>query len=366
MLVKNYLLKKIFRSIFAVMFTTGLIFCAVQLSDIMKDAVDGSLPIAYVGKIFIAFVPFIFLLLLPLSILIGGITSFNNLIENGEFIAIKSFGFSLRRLNFWLLNIAIFLCVIAVALSFYIEPIATSYRNKLTEKSDSIDAISGFNSGQFYPVFDGDGVVYIGDVVKEGKKFKNIFFASKEYDESTNKKYWAIMTSKEAKNTNNKNFAHSWIFDNAKSYKFIHGGKSGYELTAKKMNIKLVESTDAKSPYNFDEMIFTSLWAFKKHKIAASVISWRIGVPISIIILMLFVIPISTNNFFSGVFLKVFSGITLFSLYLSSILQCRYYIKTGTLSLLTGVIVTPVIFLSILLIYYLYEFTSKSYDHQRL
>lgn len=361
MILKNYFTNKIVATTLTVLVLLTVILSFIQLSEIMKDAVNGSVPNAYIGSLFLAYLPFLLLLLLPLTAILSGIVVINNFIDSGEFVAYRSLGINYFKLHGWVFKIASFLFIAAIIISFFVEPYAAKHRDDLTSNVDTLSIVSGFSAKEFYPIYGTDGVAFIGDINSDGVFLKDIFFARGLF--SKNHKFigWDIMTAKDAKKVNDKEFAHSWVLSNAHRYQFSPGRKSGFEVKADDLKIKVFEQVTTDNNISYEEMSLLDLWSHFNVNSAAAVLTWRFAVPISLLVMVLFVMPIAVNDFFQGIFLKMFFAITLYATYYALVVRLRYYVSIGKLNFLKAIIIPPMVFLLVLVTYYVVDyFFSKN------
>ena len=356
MLLKQYFLKKLGAVTISVLLMLSVIFAFVQLSEIMKDAINGSVSHFHVWIVFLAFLPYLFLLLLPLTIILSGIVVLNNFADSSEYVAMRSLGISNRFILRWIFNIATKLFIVSLLLSSYVEPIATKYRNNIAANMDTMSAITNFTSGQFYPMLGGDVVGYIGNIEKAGTEFKDLFFARRVTDAS-GAQSWDIMTAEDARKDFDPNFAHSWKLTNGNMYHFSPGKSSGAKVNVSDTTLKVIEKTLSKHTLNFDEMSLQVLWEHRANKLAAEVLAWRVSLPLSVLVLALFIIPIAFNRSYNGVFIKIFFAITVYALYFAIIVRSRYAISVGDFTYLQGISFPPILAISSLIIFYFYEYS---------
>ena len=361
MIIKKYFINKIVATTLTVLVLLTVILSFIQLSEIMKDAVNGSVQNVYIGSLFLAYLPFLVLLILPLTVILSGIVVINNFIDSGEFLAFRSLGINSFKLYTWVFKIASLLFAAAIVLSFFVEPYAAKQRDDLTSNVDSLSVVSGFNAKEFYPIYGTDGVAFIGDTNSDGVSFKDIFFVRGIYNKSHKFLSWDIMTAKDAKKLSDKEFAHSWVLSDAHRYKFSPGEKSGFEIKSEDIKVKAFEQVTTDNSSSYEEMSFFELWPRMKVNSAAAVLVWRLAVPISLLVMALFIMPIAVNDFFQGIFLKIFFAITLYAAYYSLVVRLRYYVSIGKLDFLKATIIPPAIFLLFLLTYNIFNyFFSKN------
>lgn len=356
MLLKQYFLKKLGASTISILLILSVIFAFVQLSEIMKDAINGSVSHSHVWVVLLAFLPYLFILLLPLTIILSGIIVLNNFSDSSEYVAMRSLGVSNRFILRWILNVATKLFILSFLLNSYVEPIATKYRNNIGSNFDTMTAISSFTEGQFYPMVGGDVVAYIGNVEKVGVEFKNLFFARRVTDVN-GAQSWDIITAKDANKDYDPNFAHSWKLTSSNIYHFSPGKSAGTKVNVSDTTVKVIEKTLSNHTLNFNEISLRALWEHRANKLAAEVLAWRLSLPLSILVLALFILPISFNRSYNGVFTKIFFAITIYALYFALIVRSRYAISVGDFTYMQAISFPPLVAISSLIIFYFFEYS---------
>jgi len=328
-----------------------VIFSGVEFSTIMKSSVSGSIPHGLLGKALILQMPFLLSLLLPLVLLLAGILVINNLHESGELTVVKASGIDTFRINIWIMNIAVLMFFLVALTSLYLEPKASKAKSQMFKNIDKDFAISNFQPGQFYPILKGDAVVFVGKSLKYGSAYGDIFIAHKEYKEGDKKPIWNIVTAEKAAKNNME--AREWGLHNAWNFAFKPGDKEGEIITAKDFFVSFPEEAKQQlEKSNFEEMSLRKLSMQQHSMLAMSLLQWRLSLPLSVLILALFIIPFSYENFFGTQFLRLFAAVTFYAVYLSITLVFRYYISVGSISFLYGLVMPPIIFSGIIGLYY--------------
>ena len=351
MLLKRYILKQISQYAMVVTIVLIVIFSGVEFSAIMRSSVSGSIPHGLLGKALLFQMPFLLSLLLPLVLLLAGILVINNLHDSGELTVVKASGIDNFRINIWIMNVAVIIFMSVALTSLYLEPKASKAKNQMFKNIDKDFAISNFQPGQFYPILKGDAVAFVGKSLKSGSAFGDIFIAHKEYNEGDKTPVWNIVTAEKA--VKSEAASREWGLHNAWNFAFKPGDKEGDIINAKDFFVSFPEEAKQQlEKSNFEEMSVTKLTMQQHSLLAMSLLQWRLSLPISVLILALFIVPFSYERFFGTQFLRLFAAVTFYAVYLSTTLVFRYLVSVGKLTCLYGVVMPPIIFVTIIGLYY--------------
>jgi len=357
MLLKYYLLKQIMRYALAMVLVLLVIFSGVEFSTIMRSAIASSVPHSFLGKALVLQMPFLLSLLLPLAILLAGILVMNNLQERGELTVVKAVGVDNTQIHLWILQVAVIFFLTVATTSLYLEPKASKIRNQLFHNLDKDYAFSHFQPGQFYPLLQGNAVIFVGKSRQAGDGFQEIFIAYNEPHKLKRPK-WTIVSAEDAHKKVDQ--AKAWSLHNVWSFSVEPGEQSGEMIHADTFTVQFPDAAKAElTKATLEEMSVKKLWQQPHNHLAQSLLQWRLSLPLSVLILALCIIPFSYERVFSTHFLRLFAAVTLYAVYLSGVLIARYQVSIGALSLISGVLVTPLLFGLLLSIFHSKEFITS-------
>jgi len=301
--------------------------------------------------------PFLLSLLLPLAILLAGILVMNNLQERGELTVVKAVGVDNTQIHLWILQVAVIFFLTVATTSLYLEPKASKIRNQLFHNLDKDYAFSHFQPGQFYPLLQGNAVIFVGKSRQAGDGFQEIFIAYNEPHKLKRPK-WTIVSAEDAHKKVDQ--AKAWSLHNVWSFSVEPGEQSGEMIHADTFTVQFPDAAKAElTKATLEEMSVKKLWQQPHNHLAQSLLQWRLSLPLSVLILALCIIPFSYERVFSTHFLRLFAAVTLYAVYLSGVLIARYQVSIGALSLISGVLVTPLLFGLLLSIFHSKEFITS-------
>lgn len=146
-LITSYILKKCFQNTFMLLFAFAIIYSVIQaiqeLGDVGKGSYTTGAMFVYLG----ALLPSYIYLLIPLSVLIGVMTTTLGLVKNSEYAIMRTSGVSLKTITKVLAVFGIIFAVITFLLGEVIAPEASQfakvYKLNHTNEIISMDLSSG-------------------------------------------------------------------------------------------------------------------------------------------------------------------------------------------------------------------------------
>ena len=209
----------------------------------------------------------------------------------------------------------------------------------------------------------GDVVVFVGESHEGGAAFSDIFIAKKDTDsKQTNHVAWDIVTAEKALKNTKANVAHSWSLHNAWNFHFIPGGAAGHIVHAKDFFVTFPGMNKlGVLQASLEEMSLQKLLKNRDNPMAKALLQWRLSLPLSVLVLGLFIVPFSYERALGKQYMRIFAAITFYAVYLAIILVCRYYVSKQSISWQMGVLIPALFFIGLLSLYY----TKRVYQKMR-
>lgn len=348
MLLRNYILHNFFKYAAVISIILLFVFCGVQLSEVMRKFANGNIPQDLLGKAFLLQIPFLLSLLLPLVLLLSGVLVIYNMLENGEMTVIQASGIGLVRLNVWTIFLSLVISAIVAFDSLYLEAFASKMQNDIFSSSNKDLAISSFQAGKFYPLMSGNAVIFVAKAARDASEFKEIFIS--QHNKKTQS--WDIVTAEKASKSEKQK--HTWVLHNAREYSFVPGNKEGHVIEADDFFISFPDVEEKQlEKISFEELTLPKLWNLSSNPVAAALLVWRISLPLSALVLVFFIVPLSFSRFFGNQFMRITAVVTLYAFYIACCLICRYYVATAKISVAIGSLLVPTLFIVLISCYYM-------------
>tara|TARA_B110000459_G_C16625397_1_gene505039 strand:- start:8206 stop:9267 length:1062 start_codon:yes stop_codon:yes gene_type:complete len=343
MLLRNYVIKKLLLTTMAIAGSLAIIFCGFGLSEVMHTIIGGSFGKSIIFKSMLLQMPMLLSLLLPLAIFIAGILVVNNFIASRELIVMQAAGISLYNLNNWILTIALVIAVIVSGSSLYLEAKADKIKNQIFNTINFGEVLNNLKPGNFYPLMNNNGIIHVSN----DQQSLFIMFAGDSSKKKASKIIIADKTSSSISSLGSR-----WGLKDIKYYAFEPGKNSGIMLSAKDGAVTLNEPKNKNLSNNIKYMDVAGLIENTANPEVAAILYWKLSLPLSAIILSLFIIPITSNSFAQQKHLKIIVGIMIYGIYIATSLVVRRYVAIGAISYYLALLLIISSWLAVLVIYY--------------
>lgn len=123
-----YIVKQFLQTILFGLLTFTVIFVVIDMMEKLDDFIDESTSINIVVQYYVVFIPEIIRLMLPVSVLLGGLFTVGKLSNQNELTAIKSSGVSFYRFTAPFMVTALLISLVSVYFGGYVVPEANKQR----------------------------------------------------------------------------------------------------------------------------------------------------------------------------------------------------------------------------------------------
>lgn len=314
----------VFVALFAILLTTSLIRL---LGDAAQGSVAPEAVVALLGFSSLNYVP----ALLSLSAFIAILLSLSRSYRDSEMVVWFSSGVSLSA---WVRPVLVFTLPLVVAigaLSLFVSPWAISQSAEYQGKLDSRKEAGQASPGAFQESASGDRVVFVEAIAEDESHVKNVFESSVQ-----NQRLGVTMaaTGYQQIAENGDRFL---VLENGRRYEIVQGSPEMRILEYARYAIRL-ETKEArgieKTPRNTPTL---ELMASDRRDYRAELL-WRIGVPISSIILALLAIPLSFVNPRAGRSANMLLALFTYLLYNNLMTISQAWVADGKISFALGVV----------------------------
>ena len=314
----------VFVALFAILLTT-------QLIRFLGEAAQGSIApeavVALLGFSALNYIP----ALLSLSSFIAVLLTLSRVYRDSEMVVWFSSGLSLAA---WIRPVLVFTLplVFAIAgLSLFVSPWALSqsaeYRGNLSTRKDAGQA----SPGAFQESSSGDQVVFVEAVADDESYVKNIFVSSVQ---SQRLGVTMAATGHQEIAKNGDRFI---VLENGRRYEVEPGASEFRVLEYAKYAIRL-ETKEARGiEWTTSNMPTLALMKSDQPGFRAELL-WRIGVPISAIVLVLLAIPLSFVNPRAGRSANMLLALFTYLLYNNLLTISQAWVASGKISFVVGVV----------------------------
>ena len=314
----------VFVALFAILLTT-------QLIRLLAEAAQGSIApeavVALLGFAALNYIP----TLLSLASFVAIILSLSRSYRDSEMVVWFSSGLSLAAWIRPVLTFALPLVFAIAGLSLFVSPWALSqsaeYRGNLETRKDA----GQISPGAFQESSSGERVIFVEALAEDQSFVKNVFVSSVQ-----NQRLGVTMAAT----------GHQEVAENGDRFMVLENGRR-YELTPGTSEFRIleyaryairVETREARGiEWTPKNMPLMDLLAIDQPGLRAELL-WRIGVPVSAIVLALLAIPLSFVNPRAGRAANMLLALLTYLLYNNLLTISQAWVASGKISFLAGVV----------------------------
>ena len=329
---------KIFRRSQLREFTTlAIAVCVVLLGislttlliRLLGKAASGALQpegvLAFLGFSAINYLPII----LSLTLFIAILMTLSRWYSDSEMIIWFSSGLGLYR---WIVPVLIFtlpLALVVATLSFGLSPWALRQSAEYQRQLDSRDDVSILAPGVFKESRHADRVFFIDNLSEDEAVVNNVFV------QSTQQQRLGVMVAKQGVQKVEKNGDKFLVLENGRRYEGAPG-EQDYKVMDFGRYALRIEPYEAKIETPSVKSLTTPELLKLPTSESIAELHWRIGLPISVILLGLIAIPLSFVNPRSGRSLNLVNALLIYMIYSSLLSTFQAWVAQGKISPLIG------------------------------
>ncbi|MBE2258410.1 MAG: LPS export ABC transporter permease LptF [Candidatus Accumulibacter sp.] len=337
----------VFTALFAIMVTTQLIRL---LNEAAQGSVDAGAVAALLGFAALNYLP----PLLSLSLFVAILLSLSRSYRDSEMVVWFSSGLSLTAWMRPVLTFALPLVVTIAALSLFLSPWALSqsaeFRGKLSNRKDAGQVAPG----RFQESSSGDRVIFVEGVADDTSHVRNVFVNELQPD-----RLGVTMAGT----------GHQEIADNGDRFIVLQDGRR-YELEPGTAKFRILEyaryavrleTKEARgierTPKNMPlvELLQVDLPVYRAELL------WRLGMPLSAIVLVLLAIPLAFVNPRAGRSANMLLAILVYVLYNNLLTISEGWVASGRLSFAVGLLAAHLLMLFLLPLMFYHRIAVSSF-----
>jgi lipopolysaccharide export system permease protein len=324
----------VFVALFAIMATTQLIRL---LTEAAAGKVAPEAVVALLGFSSLNYLP----ILLSLSMFVAILLTLSRSYRDSEMVVWFSSGLSLTA---WVRPVMVFALPLVVAialLSFVLSPWALSqsaeFRQKLSTRSDAAQV----SPGAFQEATSSDRVVFVEAVADDASYVRNVFVSSLQ-----NQRLGVTMAAKGHQETAG-NGDRFMVLENGRRYE-VEPGMPDFRVLEFERYAVRIETHEAQGVENTPRnMPIWELFAQERADYRAELL-WRLGIPLSTVVLALLAIPLSFVNPRAGRSANMLLALCTYLIYSNLLSISQAWVAQGKVSFALGTLVVHVLMLALL------------------
>lgn len=320
--------RSLLREVSSLAFAVCVVLLAISLTTLLirllGKAASGALQaegvFAFLGFIALNYLPVI----LSLTLFIAVLMTLSRWYTDSEMTIWFSSGVGLLRLIRPVLYVALPVAAIIAVLSMGLSPWALRQSAEYQRQLDSRDDVAALAPGVFRESRYADRVFFIDELSKDNTVVNNIFV------QSTQQQRLGVMVAKQGIQKTESNGDKFLVLENGRRYDGTPGAKD-YKVMDFESYAVRIEPYEAKIETPSAKALATPALLRQPSRENMAELQWRIGLPISALLLALIAIPLSFVNPRSGRSLNLVNALLIYMIYSSLLSTFQVWIAQGKL-----------------------------------
>ena len=328
--MQKYLFREWFWTFLAVTIVLLVIMIGVALGELLNAIAGGRVPSGLLWTLIALKMPDVLNTIIPLSIFVAVIWGLGRFYRDQEMSVMRASGFRWQMMLRPLFNLLLPVAAALLLNGLFLSPVAASATQQKLLDAFRNAAEWGLQTGKFHVLKDGDLVLYVESVEKDGRTLRNVFIQQREGEReqvwSAEKGYYWL-----DKKTGNR-------FLTLENGQITEGGSDTLDF-----GIMRFTRNDLKLPAQEDRVKQEAVETKKSARILFSdsledvvEIQWRVAPAIISIVLGLLAIPLSHSAPKEGRGGRALLGILAYAVYVNTLYMCRNWLLKGDMPITLG------------------------------
>lgn len=300
------------------------------LGEMLSDIAVGRLPPGLLGELIALKIPEALNTILPLATFMAVIWGLGRLYRDQEMAVMRASGFRWTLMLRPLFNLVLPIALVVLTIGLIIAPLAARTAQERLEEAYRTASEWGLQTGQFHVLRDGNLVLYVESVEKDGQTLKNVFIRQKKDGReqvwvAEKGYYWLnVQTGERFLTLENGQITEGGA--ETLDFGMVHFSRNDLRVPVQE---RLRSAPDIAARNSVELM--TSLGLTERAEF-----QWRISPAMAIIILGVLAVPLAHSRPREGRGGRVLLGILLYLVYANLLYMSRSWVTTGTLPLIPG------------------------------
>jgi lipopolysaccharide export system permease protein len=346
--------------------STGLLVSSIllgivvftQLIRLLGESVSGVLAVdgvvAMLGFTSLNYLP----VLLSISLFLSVLLTLSRSYRDSEMVVWFTSGIGLTRWIRPVLGYAIPVSLVIALLSLVLSPWALSKADEFKRRLDSRDDVSAATPGVFRESKQADRVFFLEDVDSQKKRVGNIFVQSTQNGKE------GTMVAKEGYQETAPNGDRFLVMLNGTRYEGIPG-QANYRIVEFERYAMRIEPAELRQELPHLQAYSTLYLLQNPTSWNLSELEWRIGLPLSALILSLLAIPLSYVNPRAGRSLNLIAAMVIYMFYNNMISVTNSWVARGKISPSAGLLGIHLLMFGVMLVLFYHRSSASSWRRLR-
>lgn len=337
MIIKRYLAKEVYNSLFATSLILLLIFLSNQMVRYLQGVASGELSGKAVAMLTLLALPHLLSMILPLSLFLAILFTYGKMYVDNEMTILFGCGFGQPDLLKTTIKFSALTFVIVGVLSLWLDPKVSNYSDQILSGNTST-VLDLLTPNRFQSINNGEWIIYVDKTSRDKKHLNNVFVAEqpKAVNESQLKPLGIVFAKTGSQKINHENGDLYLVLQNGHRYEGSAGQNEFKSIKYNEYGIKLQQKV-SNLPSDADSVSTYELWQKRSDTLYMTELQWRLSMPISAIILTLLSVALSKiNPRKSGRYAKLFPATVSYIVYVQLLFLSRAWMKKSVLSPILG------------------------------
>ena len=307
-IIDRYIVREVVTTWLAVIFVLLVVVTSVEIVQFLKWFLRGELTTSTVLPLFINSQLKVLVLLIPISLFLGVLLALSRLYMDSEMTAMMSGGVGPRQWFRSLLMVTLPVSMMVLVMMLYMRPWVAVERAEINAEIRSASIISMFAPERFNRPPDGDAVIYMEEISKDGKRMSNIFQQYSK-DENTH-----VDLARAATSVTHDTGLDYILFKDGHHYIGTPGEADYQIIKYAEYGLLVPARKDRNYPLRTQALSTRELWNSDNPEHKAE-LDWRISLPVATLILVMMALPLSQASPRGGRYAQLALGIMLYLIY---------------------------------------------------
>jgi len=321
-IIDRYIVKEVITTWLAVMFVLLIVVTSVEIVQFLKWFLRGELTTTTVLPLFINSQLKVIVLLIPVSLFLGVLLALSRLYMDSEMTAMMSGGIGPKQWFRSMLMVTLPISLMVLLMMLYMRPWVALQRADINSQIRNVSIISTFASGRFNRTPDGEAVIYMEDISKDGKSMNKIFQRFNK-DGSTH-----VDLAQAARSIKHDTGLDYISFENGHHYIGVPGESDYQIIEYSEYGVLVPKPQDRNYPLRVQALSTKELWNSDNPEHKAE-LDWRISLPFATLIIVMMALPLSQTTPRGGRYSKLALGILLYLIYSNLLGVGKAWISKG-------------------------------------
>ncbi|RMG57070.1 MAG: LPS export ABC transporter permease LptF [Gammaproteobacteria bacterium] len=324
--VDRYLASEVWHGFLGVTFVLLLIIVGNLFVRLLGEASEGRIPEDLIAPLLVLVSFKGLVLLLPVGLFIGIMLSLGRLYNDSEMTALRAAGIGYGRILRPVLVLAALVAMVLLLMVAEVVPRVVAVSDEMKAVAANRLDILGITPGRFVIDKSGGRVIYAREITHDGKELRGLFISYPQAGQDV------IITARRASRYRDPETGLRYLLlEEGERYEGSPDQGAMRRVQFRRHGILLPEMNPGLGKPTLDTRRMSELFGSSDHAIQAE-LQWRLGFPLSALLLALVAVPLSHVRPRQGRYSRMAVAIVVYGLYANLLVIAKTWVARGELS----------------------------------